>query len=140
MVPLRLETGAEYVPDQELSDEAFGYLNHLRFTAMGCRSKRRTALFEACALLQVDRSACRDAHAEALMRCLNEALNKHALLYAPGTTEITFDERWLVELGRAIGREDDPSIQFLLKSRVPNEHRRLVRYLVGQISECFSLT
>lgn len=140
MVPLRLETGAEFVPERPLSDEAFAYLNHLRFISMGCRAKRRTDLFEACALLHADRMASREAHAEALMRCLNEALNKQALLHAPGTVETSFDERWLVELGRSIGREDEPSIQFLLHSRVPQEHRRLVRFLIGQISECFSLS
>lgn len=139
MVPLRLETSVNRVPEPELSAEALGYLNHLRFTAMGCRSKRRTDLFEACALLQVNRSASRAAHSEALVRCLNEALNKQTRLFAPGTSEMTFDERWLLELGRAIGRGDEPSVQFLLHSRVPKEHRRLVRFLVGQISECFSL-
>jgi len=139
MVPLRLETGTQFVPERRLSDEAFAFLNHLRFIAMGCRAKRRTDLFEACALLHVARMASREAHAEALMRCLNEALNTQALLHAPGTEEMSFDERWLVALGRAVGREDTPSIQFLMHSRVPKEHRRLVLFLIGQVTECFAL-
>lgn len=139
MMPFRLETRVKTVAEPQLPNEAMGYLNHLRFTAMGCRSKRRTGLFEACALLRVDPGASCAAHSEVLMRCLNEALNTQTRLLAPGTTELTFDERWLVEIGRAIGRNDEPSVQFLLQSRVPKEHRRLVRFLIGQISGYFTL-
>lgn len=140
MVPLRLQTVTEHIPHQDVPSSALGFLNHLRFTAMGCRSMRRTDLFEACALLHTDRHASRNAHAEALMRCLDEALNTRARLLSPGTAEMTFDERWLVELGRAIGRDDEASVSFLLQSRVPRDHHRLVRFLIGRISECFALT
>lgn len=137
MVPLRLELVAEPRPVRPVSPEAFAYLNHLRFLSMSCRSKPRADLFEACALLHATRSASRDAHAEALMRCLNEALGKPARLHAPGTFEMSFDETWLVQLGQAVMRQDDASTAFLLKSRVLPEHRRLVRFLVGRISEFF---
>ena len=140
MVPLRLETHAQRVPEQQIPVEAIGYLNHLRFIAMGCRAKPRANLFEACALLHVDRSTSREAHSEALVRCLSEALDKQARLLAPGTIEMTFDERWLIELGRAIGRRDETSIRFLLQSRVLHEHRRLLRFLVSQIADFYSLT
>lgn len=119
--------------------EAWAFLNHLRFVAMACRVKPRTDLFEACALLKVERSASRDAHAEALMRCLSEAFGKPARLYAPGTTEQTFDEQWLMRLGMACGQGDEDSAHFLLNSRVAFENRRLVRFLIGRIAECFSL-
>ncbi|WP_415400598.1 hypothetical protein [Tateyamaria sp. SN3-11] len=123
-----------------MSPQAFGYLNLLRSKAMDGRAKPRTDLFQACALLQVTRTASREAHAEALMRCLDEALGKRARLHAPGTAEMTFDETWLVELGQAAARNDSASQSFLLGSRVLPQHRRLVRFLVGRISECFSLT
>lgn len=142
MVPLRLDlaTDARPVPQQrQVSDPAFAYLNFLRFMSMSCRAKPRTDLFQACALLHASRSASREAHAEALMRCLAEALAKQPRLLAPGTVEMSFDENWLVQLGEAIAQEDDGSIAFLLKSRVLPEHRRLVRFLVGRISECFPL-
>jgi len=119
--------------------EAWAFLNHLRFVAMECRVKPRTDLFEACALLKVERSASRDAHAEALMRCLSEAFGKPARLFAPGTTEQTFDEQWLMRLGMACGQSDEDSVRFLLSSRVAFENRRLVRFLIGRIAECFSL-
>ena len=135
MVPLRVEKIAE----PEVLPEAFGFLNHLRFTAMGCRAKPRTGLFEACALLHANNEASRQAHAEALMRCLGEALGKPARLHASGVEELTFDERWLVQLGVASARRDEASLRFLLQSRVGREHRRLISFLVGRISECFSL-
>ena len=142
MVPVQLDLVADArpaPPQRHVSDTAFAYLNFLRFVSMSCRVKPRTDLFQACALLHVDRSASREAHAEALMRCLGEALGKQPRLHSPGTVEMSFDENWLVQLGEAIARDDDGSTAFLLKSRVLPEHRRLVRFLVGRISECFSL-
>ena len=122
-----------------LSEEAWAFLNHLRFVAMSCRAKPRTDLFEACALLKVERSASCEAHAEALMRCLSDAFGKPARLYAPGTTEQTFDEQWLARLGIACGQGDENSVRFLVSSRVACEDRRLVRFLIGRIAEYFSL-
>ena len=147
MVPLPTTTTLKWVQSRDveadanaaLYPEAWAFLNHLRFVAMACRVKPRTDLFEACALLKVERSASRDAHAEALMRCLSEAFGKPARLFAPGTTEQTFDEQWLMRLGMACGQSDEDSVRFLLSSRVAFENRRLVRFLIGRIAECFSL-
>ena len=139
MVPLRLNSLAEPRPITPVSPQAFAYLNLLRAKAMECRTKPRADLFHACALLQVTRAASRDAHAEALVRCLDEALGKRARLHAPSTIEMTFDESWLIELGQAAVRDDNASLNFLLCSRILPEHRRLIRFLVGRISECFSL-
>lgn len=138
-MPLKLKAELEPDPAAAFSSEAVSFLNHLRFVAMDCRVRRRTDLFEACALLKVESAASRDVHAEALMRCLSEAFGKPARLYAPGTTELTFDEQWLMRLGLACGRGDDDSQRFLLGSRVAFENRRLVRFLISQIAECFSL-
>ncbi|MEO0918805.1 MAG: hypothetical protein AAFY31_17810 [Pseudomonadota bacterium] len=117
----------------------YGFLNHLRFVALGCRAKSRADLFKACALLTADKSQSARAHAEALVLCLNDALSKRAIFFRPGTTELSFDEAWLVKLATAIRRGDDASTQFLLRSRVSREHRRHVRFLVARISEQFSL-
>lgn len=139
MVPLRLPLDHEPQRTPEIGDAAMAYLNHLRFLAMACRAKPRFELFEACALLQTDRSASRDAYAEALMRCLNEALGKPARLHRPGTEELTFDEKWLLQMGLACGRGDAASCQFLLSSRIARENRRLVGFLVSHISDYFHL-
>jgi hypothetical protein len=114
---------------------AMEFVNYLRFAAMKCRTKPRTDLFKACALLKVDKAASAHAHADALMRCINEALGKPARLYAPGTAELTFDEHWLLQLGRSYMRGDEPSQRFLLASRVGLENRRFIRFLIGQITK-----
>lgn len=139
MTPLRLERQSTPAPVQPIGTGALAFLNHLRFVAMACRSKPRTDLFEACALLHVSPATAQESHADALMRCLNEALGKPTRLHAPGTTELSFDESWLVQLGQAAAIGDEPSLAFLLRSRVAREHRRLVRFLVGRIAESFSL-
>jgi hypothetical protein len=138
MVPLRLELQADTRPPHRVSDTGSAFLNHLRFTAMACRAKPRADLFEACALLQATRSASLQAHSDALMRCLAQALGAQPKLLAPGTDEITFDESWLLRLGETIAQQDTQSTAFLLASRVLPEHRRLVRFLVGRISASFA--
>ena len=139
MVPLKLNTLVDSPRHTGLSAADLAFLNHLRFVAMSCRVKPRTNLFQVCALLQVERIASCEAHADALMRCLREALGQPARLHAPGSHELTFDEMWLLELGRASARGDEGSTAFLLGRRVAAEHRRLVRFLVTRISEYFSL-
>ncbi|WP_425037916.1 hypothetical protein [Primorskyibacter sp. S187A] len=138
-MPLQLQTGLSEAPQNAVSARAWAVLNHLRFVAMGCRVKRYTTLFKACALLQADKSASLSAHADALMRCLNEALGKPARLMAPGSAELSFDEAWLVQLSEAFARGDEASQTFLLNSRVAREHRRLIGFLMGQITKNFSL-
>lgn len=132
-----VEARASQAGQLSMADAA--YLNKLRFVAMACRSKPRTELFEACALLQVTREASQDAFAEALMRCLGQALGRPARLHAPGTAELTFDEHWLLALGQAAGRGDESSLTFLMGRRLAREDRRLVRFLVTRISEFFAL-
>ena len=124
-------------PAIDIPNDARPFLNHLRFVAMGCRSMRRTDLFEACALLHVTKTATLQAHAEALMRCLHEALGKRPQLFAPGVVQTSFDEKWLVELGLACDRQDTNSVRFLLKSRVAPEHQRLVSFLMHRIAAQF---
>lgn len=144
MVPMqtekkRPEHWIEQPGPSDVSRQSFAYLNYLRFVSMRCRAMPRTDLFEACALLHVSRTDTQQAYAEALMRCLHEALGKRPQLFAPGVTEVSFDERWLLQLGLASAREDDLSLRFLLTSRVAQEHRRLMSYLVRNMAEGFSL-
>ena len=139
MVAIRLIDLPDTVAAPEHSLGAIALLNYLRFISMSCRSKPQTNLFEACALLHVARSTERDAHADALMRCLNEALGKPAKLFGPATTEVSFDEKWLMQFALASKAQDEASLQFLLNSRVSPENRRLVRFLMVRISEYFYL-
>ncbi len=123
-----------------VDQSATAFLNHLRFVALGCRAKARTDLFEACAHLSVDPNRSFRAHAEALILCLNEALSKRAVLFRPGTQEQSFDEAWILRLATALANRNDDTIAFLLRSRVAREHHRHICFLVGRISEQFTLT
>lgn len=135
LLQLQASTAPSLTPDARR--EAPTLLNFLRFTALSCRAKPRTDLFHACALLHVSRSRSLEAHAEALMRCLNDAVGKNLRFHAPGTAEMSFDEAWLVQLSDALLRDDDASASFLLRSRVLPEHRRLVGFLIGRIARSF---
>ena len=135
MSTLRLGEWQTAAPAPQLPVEAFGLLNYLRFVALDCRAKPRTDLFEACALLHATKDRTQQAHAEALMRCIGQALGKPARLYAPGVTEVTFDENWLTQLGLASARQDTASVRFLIQSRVSQENQRLVGYLVHQVAK-----
>lgn len=139
MVPLTSSVQPESNRAPNIAPIAFDFLNHLRFVAMGCRAKPRADLFKACALLHFNRSDSVEAHADALMRCLAQALGKPARLHAPGTAELTFDESWLVQLKTAVANHDESSLSFLLRSRIVPEHRRLIRFLICHISEHFPL-
>ncbi|MFQ6551702.1 hypothetical protein AAD018_005065 [Aestuariibius insulae] len=128
-------------PDAVPSDRsADAFLNHVRFVALGCRAKARTDLFEACALLSLDRHSSFRAHAEALILCLSDALGQRAILFRPGTREHSFDEAWLLRLAAALAQSDEDSAAFLLRSRLPREHHRHIRFLVTRISLPFALT
>lgn len=131
-------TRLKFIPHDDetvVTRGADAFLNHLRFVALECRAKARTDLFEACALLSLDKSASLRAHAEALVRSLPQALSKRAILFRPGVRERSFDEAWLVRLAEALHRGDDASARFLLHSRVRSEHRRHIRFLIGRIAE-----
>lgn len=135
MMPLRSDRFEAKPVSARVAPSAYEYLDFLRSVAMDCRAMPRTDLFEACALLRSTKAETLHAYAGALMRCLNEALGKRAHLHAPGVADLTFDERWLLQLGVASATGDTPSLQFLLTSRVAPEHRRLVSFLIHQISK-----
>lgn len=140
MQPLQTSPGLLVeAPDVGVPQAGQPFLNHLRSVALNCRVMPKTGLFEVCAQLEAVRGGARDAHAEALMRGLSEALGKPVNMFAPGTSEMTFDERWLSQLASACHTGDGDSQQFLLRSRIGFEHRRLIRFLVFQASRAFQL-
>ncbi|MGR3511929.1 MAG: hypothetical protein ACU0GG_04140 [Paracoccaceae bacterium] len=107
--------------------------------ALKCRAQARADVFQACALLVTDKSQSMQAHAEALVQCLHEALPKRAVFYRPGTAELSYDEAWIMQLATALQNGDAFSVRFLLQSRVAPEHHRHIRFLVSRISNGFSL-
>lgn len=120
----------------QLSDWATDLLNHLRMVALGCRAAPHADLFHACAVLSLDRSAARSAHAEVLMRCLAQALGQRPKLYRPGVTEVSFDEAWLARAAEA-ALNDPQSFEFLIRSRLPRQSQRNLAFLIRAVAEAF---
>lgn len=123
----------------ELSDKQRHFLDTLRLVGRQCRSKARADLFEACAVLSGDKTIALKTFAETLMRCLSQALGALPVLYLPGEQSVSFDEAWLLQLANAIARNDQSSMDFLLRSRVHPHARRHTRYLMASIVERFDM-
>ncbi|WP_156788428.1 hypothetical protein [Roseobacter sp. CCS2] len=109
-------------------------LNALRIVALKCRVAARTDLFEACALISNSPSAARDAYAQALLRCVREAVETKPVFFQPGTKEISFDEAWLIRALMAAKQGDSDSLTFLIRSRVRADHRRHISFLINGIA------
>lgn len=105
-------------------------LNRIRFAAAGCRASARVDIFRACALLSLDASAALDAHVEALVSTLSEAIGRRPVFLAPGTLEMSFDERWLLRLIERADAQDRFSAAFLIGRRTRPEHSRALSFLV----------
>ncbi|MEM1065740.1 MAG: hypothetical protein AAGJ74_09590 [Pseudomonadota bacterium] len=121
----------------ELDDAARAILNQLRLVALDCRAAARADLFEACALLSIDRKVARTAHADAFMKCLPQAIGKKPKMLRPGVAEVSFDEAWVVRLITCALSGDHDSFAFLLRSRVPPWARRNIAFLVASLAENF---
>ncbi|MEL6798475.1 MAG: hypothetical protein AAFO80_01250 [Pseudomonadota bacterium] len=115
-------------------DGARAVLNQLRLVALDCRTAARADLFEACALLSIDKATSGTAFAEALMKCLPQALGTRPRMLRPGVEELSFDEAWLNRLIEAAQHGDADSFAFLLRSRVRPEARRNVGYLIRSLA------
>ena len=140
----RIDPSTETAPQQtglpvRMTTAERDLLTHLRITALRCRAAARTDLFHACALLSTDRNQARNAHADALMRCIGTALGKRPILFRPGEAEVSFDERWLLSLARAHARGDEGSFSFLMASRVEKWAIRNLGFLIRRITDTFSL-
>ena len=121
----------------EYDAAALDLLNHIRMVALNCRASARTDLFEACALLSTEKSAAKTAHAEALVKCLPQAIGKTPKILRPGVVEVSFDEAWLLRLVTSASANDRDSFGFLLQSRVSPWARRNVGYLAKSFAEHF---
>ncbi|SNR73396.1 hypothetical protein [Puniceibacterium sediminis] len=144
MMPLRLHRDLEVLPSKgmrlsDLDPALRGLLNHLRMVSLQCRSAARTDLLEACRILSSSPDVARNAHAEMLMKCLSQALEKPPLLFRPGVEEVSFDESWLLRATLVVANKDFDSFRFLLASRVPSHARRNLGFLIIGVSEQFCL-
>jgi len=135
----RLRQEVRAAPQSLVQDTGLSLVNHLRVIGLRCRAAPQAAPLESCALIGARDDAARAAHAETLMRALPHALGHAPVLYRPGSTALSFDEAWIMELARSLSRGDMPSAEFLLRSRVPLHARRGLSFLLRSVSEHFPL-
>jgi hypothetical protein len=106
----------------------------LRVLAPACRAKARLDLFQACAMLAMDRDQAAQAYAEALVRTLHQGLGRAPVLHRVGEAEMSFDERWLAALFDAQARGDDDSFAFLIRRRLTRGATRQIGFLVAALA------
>lgn len=104
----------------------------LRLAALECRAAPKASV-AACALLGPDAGA--EEYAGALARCLPQMLTRRPVLRRPGAARRSFDEEWLVALGRALGSGDRASARFLLRRRVRPEAAPYLSLLLIGLAE-----
>ena len=122
-------------PRAELSPLQRTALGHLRVAGLACRTRGRSELFRACALLQVEGTRHTAAFADALVCGLPEALGKRPVFFAPGEDEVWFDEAWLLRAIDAHTTGDTDSLAFLIPSRVQPGVRRQIGFLITGLAD-----
>ena len=118
---------AAAVPSQDRT------LSLLRMLMRKCRAKARVEVFETCALLLHSPQEGAQEYADALLRVLAAGLPKTPVIHVITARERSFDECWLLALFAAIARNDQGSIAFLLRARLPLHLRRPVGWLASEL-------
>jgi hypothetical protein len=114
--------------------EARRILAPLRLFSLTCRAKGRIDAFKACVMLSQDPVASAQAYADALLRLLAGAFERPLVLHAPGSQDLSFDERWLAGLLAAAAREDGQSLAFLTLRSIPRHLTRHTVWLAGRLA------
>lgn len=114
--------------------EAANIILPLRFFARTCRARPRIDAFEACRMLSLHPTSSAQALADALLRILGQAMGRAPVLHELRAASLSFDERWLVALISAAGRDDHDSLTFLTASRIPRHARRQIGWLARQLA------
>ena len=132
-------TGHKSQPSRR--EDAWVVINKLRFLMIACRAESRISIRQACKLIQVNKKKSARLFADSILRTLDQVLGKPPVFRNPGDKDLSFDEKWLASLIRSHLNEDQPSIKFLLSSRIANFSRRsyLTFLLDGLVKDINSL-
>ncbi|MEM9755233.1 MAG: hypothetical protein AAF914_04530 [Pseudomonadota bacterium] len=117
-----------------------GLLNRMRFHAATCRAAARLDIHEACAHLTVDPVEAERTAIEVTLRVLGQALMSDPVFYQPGEAGLSFDEAWLVAALTARADGDEASLTFLLRRRIGLQHRRIIAFLLSQLTQNLTKT
>lgn len=111
--------------------EAF---NALRLIAARARCAARADPTALCSLLNQRSGVAAIGYAEALFRSLATALERRLVVYAAGDPSLSADEAWLLRVLVSARDGDEPSLNFLIRSRVAAPHRRQVAFLTRKLA------
>lgn len=124
-MPIHMTKHSDSPQQASLSDlvssydaRALSLLNQVRFQAVSCRAAKFLAFEEACRLIQVDSQIAFDQHLSAFVRVLGQAIGRPAVIHAPGTASLSFDEKWLLQIFEQALIDDRAGFRFLVRSRV----------------------
>jgi hypothetical protein len=85
-------------------------------------------------MLSGDTGEAGTAFAAALIRTLSQGLGRPLVFFKPGSREVSFDERWLIALVAAVQKRDEPSFEFLIRSRLARHTHRPTAFLARNLA------
>ena len=99
-------------------------LERARACAMEVRAYPRLDILKACQLISLDIDLLSSEMLEIFIRSLPEAFGRQVVIHNPGTKQLSWDEKWLLSMIKAVSRADYDSVHFLIRSAVKQKHRR----------------
>ena len=121
----------------DIPGENSGLIDFLRVTHQLCRTKPKIDFIRACDVLKAREEAALSAYVETLIRGLPAALQRVIKFHNPGSSEMSFDEAWLMRTIQSHIVRDENSLAYLLTSRVRPEARPHLVFLIEKISLCW---
>ena len=115
----------------KLSSDEIQLLEAVREHARQARSLPRIDMFKACELVQFDIELVTPEIINIFVRSLPQAFGRPTHFFPTGTSELTWDEKWLISLILAVSRADYDSVNFLIKTSVKPIHQQQCRSIVS---------
>ena len=115
----------------KISSDEIQLLEAVREHARQARSLPRIDMFKACELVQFDIELVTPEVLNIFVRSLPQAFGRPTHFFPTGTSELTWDEKWLISLISAVSRADYDSVHFLIKTSVKPVHQQQCKSIVS---------
>ena len=108
----------------KITSDEFELLEAIREHAKQARSLPKIDVFKACELVQLDIELVTPELLSIFVRSLPQAFGRPTHFFSSGSSELSWDEKWLISLVSAISRADYDSVHFLIKTRIKPTHQK----------------
>lgn len=115
----------------KISSNELQLLEAVREHARQARSMPKIDIFKACELVQFDIELVTPEILNIFVRSLPQAFGRPTHFFPTGTSELSWDEKWLISLILAVSRADYDSVHFLIKTSVKPIHQQQCRSIVS---------